>query len=89
MAEAPIIATLPYSRTGLTKDLKATARPLGPRKSLTWYNNILDLVLSNNNNIHNNNVIPGISDHDAGQFQLSVTHKSTARKPPHKGSTIP
>ena len=26
-----------YSHTGLTKDLKATARPLGPRKSLTWH----------------------------------------------------
>ena len=46
--------------------------------------NILDLVLSNNNNVHSLCVIPGISDHDAIQFQLSITHKSTAQKPPHK-----
>ena len=50
----------------------------------TRQNNILDLVLSNNNNIHNLNVVPGISDHDAIQFQLSVTHKSAIHKPPHK-----
>jgi len=50
-------------------------------------NNILDLVLSNNNNIHNLNVIPGISDHDAIQFQLSISYQSTARKP--QGNTIP
>ena len=34
----------------------------------TRQNNILDLVLSSNNNIHNLNVVPGISDHDAIQF---------------------
>ena len=50
----------------------------------TRHDNILDIVLSNNNNIHSLCVIPGISDHDAVQFQLSITHKSTARKPPHK-----
>ena len=50
----------------------------------TCHNNILDLVLSNNNNIHSLRVIPGISDHGAVQFQLSIIHKSIARKPPHK-----
>ena len=50
----------------------------------TRLNNILDLVLSNNNDVHSLNVTPGISDHDAVQFQLSITHKPTVHKPPHK-----
>jgi len=50
----------------------------------TRQNNILDLVLSNNNNIHNLNIVPGISDHDAIHFQLSIIHKSTIHKLPYK-----
>jgi len=50
----------------------------------TRHNNILDLVLCNNNNIHNLNVVVGIYDHDAIHFQLSIIHKSTMHKLPHK-----
>ena len=52
--------------------------------SPTRQSNILDLVLSNSNNIHNLGIVPGISDHDAVQFQFILTHKAIVYKPPHK-----
>ena len=43
----------------------------------------LDLVLSTNSNIHNLEVVPGMSDHDAIVFSFSINHVPD-QQPPRK-----